>query len=236
MDLIGPMINRFIKGYLYSPVIVVGCHRSGTSFLVDKLRGLGVFMGNDLNDHSESIFFLECNQVLLNHTGSNWYAPFSFLSFIDSHPLALEQLRKLIIPFLKWRIFFRYMGVLFFMKTWKRHLSSGTPLWGWKDPRNSITLRVWLSIFPEAKIIHVSRNGMDVAKSIQTRELNRGRKSEYRSEECKDFSYCYKLWECYEASATKQLMNIESSRILHVSFNRLISDPAIDAEIKQFIA
>ena len=25
--------------------------------------------------------------------------------------------------------------------------------WGWKDPRNSITLPLWLRLYPEAKII-----------------------------------------------------------------------------------
>ena len=41
--------------------------------------------------------------------------------------------------------------------------------WGWKDPRNTFTLSIWLDIFPNAKIIHLHRAGMDVALSLRRR-------------------------------------------------------------------
>jgi hypothetical protein len=45
--------------------------------------------------------------------------------------------------------------------------------WGWKDPRNIFLLPLWLDIFPDAKIIHVFRNGVDVAYSLAQREKSR---------------------------------------------------------------
>ena len=45
--------------------------------------------------------------------------------------------------------------------------------WGWKDPRNTFLLPLWRDIFPEAKVIHVIRNGVDVAASLLTREEKR---------------------------------------------------------------
>ena len=42
--------------------------------------------------------------------------------------------------------------------------------WGWKDPRNSLTLPLWLRVFPEAKVLHIVRNGVDVSRSLVTRE------------------------------------------------------------------
>jgi hypothetical protein len=42
--------------------------------------------------------------------------------------------------------------------------------WGWKDPRNSITLPVWLKLFPDARVIHIVRNGVDVAESLYRRQ------------------------------------------------------------------
>lgn len=44
--------------------------------------------------------------------------------------------------------------------------------WGWKDPLNTFTADMWQDIFPEAKIIHVYRNPIDVAISLQNREKN----------------------------------------------------------------
>lgn len=43
--------------------------------------------------------------------------------------------------------------------------------WGWKDPRNTITLPIWLELFPNAKILHIRRHGVDVAQSLRKREL-----------------------------------------------------------------
>lgn len=41
--------------------------------------------------------------------------------------------------------------------------------WGWKDPKNTFTLPLWMELFPEAKVLHVKRHGVDVAYSLHTR-------------------------------------------------------------------
>ena len=41
-----------------------------------------------------------------------------------------------------------------------------TTPWGWKDPRNTFTLPLWIELFPDAKVIHVVRHGVDVAGSL----------------------------------------------------------------------
>jgi hypothetical protein len=43
--------------------------------------------------------------------------------------------------------------------------------WGWKDPRTTITLPFWLALFPDARVIHLVRNGIDVAESLYQRQL-----------------------------------------------------------------
>ena len=42
--------------------------------------------------------------------------------------------------------------------------------WGWKDPRNTFTLPLWLELFPEARVLHVTRHGVDVAASLRYRQ------------------------------------------------------------------
>lgn len=41
--------------------------------------------------------------------------------------------------------------------------------WGWKDPRNTLTLPVWLDLFPKARVVHIYRHGVDVANSLRVR-------------------------------------------------------------------
>ena len=41
--------------------------------------------------------------------------------------------------------------------------------WGWKDPRNSITLAFWLELIPDLKVIVPVRNPLDVAASLEQR-------------------------------------------------------------------
>lgn len=44
-----------------------------------------------------------------------------------------------------------------------------TPVWGWKDPRNSITLPFWKVILPQMKTLVCLRNPLDVANSLNKR-------------------------------------------------------------------
>jgi hypothetical protein len=54
-------------------------------------------------------------------------------------------------------------------------MTAGLPVkWGWKDPRTTLFCREWLTIFPEARVLHVVRHPLDAAMSLKDREL-RGR-------------------------------------------------------------
>jgi hypothetical protein len=41
--------------------------------------------------------------------------------------------------------------------------------WGWKDPRNSLTLPYWLRLFPQARLLQVRRNPEAIARSLMRR-------------------------------------------------------------------
>jgi hypothetical protein len=41
--------------------------------------------------------------------------------------------------------------------------------WGWKDPRNTITLPFWQSLFPDLKVVVCLRNPLEVAQSLMKR-------------------------------------------------------------------
>lgn len=59
-----------------------------------------------------------------------------------------------------------------------------TKVWGWKDPRNSLTLPFWRQLLPELKVIVMVRNPLEVAYSMRTRNGT-------------SYSFGLRLWEMY---------------------------------------
>ena len=59
-----------------------------------------------------------------------------------------------------------------------------TNVWGWKDPRNSLTLPFWKSILPELKTLVIVRNPLEVAYSMCERNGT-------------SYSFGLRLWEIY---------------------------------------
>ncbi|WP_287130438.1 sulfotransferase [Candidatus Cyanaurora vandensis] len=58
---------------------------------------------------------------------------------------------------------------------WRQYLHYRSPYrldipWGWKDPRNTFTLPLWLELFPSARVIHIHRDSPDVARSLLRRQ------------------------------------------------------------------
>jgi GT2 family glycosyltransferase/glycosyltransferase involved in cell wall biosynthesis len=56
--------------------------------------------------------------------------------------------------------------------------------WGWKDPRNSLTLPFWKSVLPGLKTVVVVRNPLEVAHSMRARNGT-------------SYSFGVRLWEIY---------------------------------------
>lgn len=64
-------------------------------------------------------------------------------------------------------------------------------VWGWKDPRNCLTLPFWRRLLPELKILVIVRNPLEVAYSLRSRN--------------EDTSYPFglRLWEIYNRRLTE---------------------------------
>ena len=57
-------------------------------------------------------------------------------------------------------------------------------VWGWKDPRNSLTLRFWQDLLPGLRTLIVVRNPLEVAHSMRERNGT-------------SYSFALRLWEIY---------------------------------------
>jgi hypothetical protein len=120
-------------------------------------------MGKDLQDDHESLFFIGLNEWIYENAGASWERP-AVLSELTGHDQAMEAVREYVSKRVSSRGSKAYSG-----RSLKKGLFEMEEMWGWKDPRNGPCLPVWKSIWPEMKIVHVMRHGVDVASSLKTR-------------------------------------------------------------------
>jgi len=121
------------------------------------LQACGLFLGreeelgfdsNNGEPHFEHVRFVALNDEILRRLGGSWNNPPEFRAGWEVMPeveVLTKQAKKLI----------------------KR--LNGRNYWGWKDPRNSLTLPFWRRIVPELKVVVCLRNPLEVAHSLRKR-------------------------------------------------------------------
>lgn len=226
----------------YSPVIILGMHRSGTSMISRFLEEMGMFMGARKDVNNEAIFFLDLNNWMLREANASWDRPDNF-QFINS-TYKREVFRLIEKHF---RSFIRRSIYLGYRKALRcGNIKDIDIPWGWKDPRNTITINIWKEVFPMAKLIHVYRNPLDVAESLRRREQIERSKTEvgdrrnlknylkeYTLSGTVTYQYSYRvenihegiqLWETYvgKAFSIEQSLNCQ---IIHVRYEDFLEEP-----------
>lgn len=133
----------------------------------ELLDRLGLFVGRELQDDHESTYFLALNEQIFARNGASWDNPLPMRYFLACKDAVDMTATALAADFASRRIgrFFSARGFLS-----RQSLANFDRPWGWKDPRSVFTLAVWLSLFPEARLIYILRNGVDVAASLMVRE------------------------------------------------------------------
>ena len=140
------------------PVIcVAGMHRSGTSMVARLLSLCGVYLGSPENltraapenrdGFWENPDFVELNDNLLAIVHAGWDLPPAEFEWAPRPELAAS----------------------FIKATELIERSAVHQRWGWKDPRNSLTLPFWLRLIPNLKVIICLRNPLEVARSLTVR-------------------------------------------------------------------
>jgi LPS sulfotransferase NodH len=211
---------EFIKNS--KPVIILGMHRSGTSLLVRLLKSLGVYLGRDLSANAESLFFQSYNRSLLIRHRGRWDEVVRAARTLQQ-PEVIRRESEAIVRELfgnqKLFDFFAPRDLLL----WK--IGYREPIWGWKDPRNSICLPVWLDVFENAKVIYVVRDGIDVAISLSRRERKRKKSHLDYSGRLQDFSKCFGLWEEYNQICRENLAQLSGRRVFQLKYEDLLTRP-----------
>lgn len=135
-------------------MVVLGMHRSATSLVAKGLHDAGVHMGDRLlgptkgNDHGhfEDKSFIQINDRIIGQAGGSWRNPPPEKDIIEvGKQIATE--------------------IYAFIKTKERY-----PLWGWKDPRTTITIRCYVEHLTNPIFVSCFRSVHDVAESLKARD------------------------------------------------------------------
>ncbi len=232
-----------------SPVIIIGMHRSGTSMLTMLLKELGLFVGKDLDpfDLHESMFFITLNDWLLRQCNATWDNVYNY-QFMDE--FMIEKAIPIVEGELKGKRRKKYLGGSQAFKV--KNIGNLDIPWAWKDPRTTITIDIWKRIFPDAKILHIYRNPVDVAESLRKRELyvREHAKLKFWVKILKFLDYKavqtlsprmlhieegIKVWEVYVQKALS-LTNTYGDQVMHIRYEDFLETPApILKEITDFI-
>jgi hypothetical protein len=97
---------------------------------------------------------------------------------------------------------------------------AGRSLWGWKDPRNSLTLPFWQRLLPGLRSVICLRNPVDVAASLERRDGI-------------PLDQAVALWQAYVARA---LVNTSGGSRLLVPYESYFEDPqGVAARLARFV-
>jgi len=208
-------------------------HRSGTSMFSRLLMDLGVHMGADQSENAESLFFQNINREIMTRHGGRW----------DLVQPVIERMRRSDIVdqeahTLEQRLF-AHGGVNQTFSSWQRltwQMGGQPAFWGWKDPRNSVTLPIWLRLFPGARVIHVLRNGIDVSISLHRREVKVGSRNPDVAENLNCFADYLRLWEDYVGGCLEHVSSFPNGDYRQVRYENLLVDPGRElGEILEFL-
>lgn len=219
------------------PVIIVGMHRSGTTMVTKMLDHLGLFVGDKKEINHEALFFWHINNWIFDIAHSRADLPHNFKYL---NPAARQVLETDLAwfsqsfrrhSFLGWDKFFKYKDI--------RNLDIP---WGWKDPKNSFTIDLWKTVFPDAKVLHIYRNPIDSISSFIERDLEM--KNRFRHNWKKQLKRTllvshryhtnfrlhslqegYNLWEEYVSKCLS--LEADFPEMKHVRYEDFLFDPAV---------
>jgi hypothetical protein len=227
----------------FAPIIVIGMHRSGTTMLSQQMEGLGIFMGKKKEMNHESTLFLGIDNWIAAQCGASWENPQPIHYLIENGELRARVADYINRYLLRTPRAMEYLGIGKFLR-YRSPFELDFP-WGWKSPLSTFTFPVWLDLFPNAKIIHIYRHGVDVANSLRARGRResvptwkqklyykmpilhaiRPKTGEFVRARCESLDGGLSLWEEYVAEARSHVSAL-GERALELRYEDVLSDPA----------
>lgn len=218
-------------------------HRSGTSLLTQLLMESGLFMGVNLTKNQECRFMNAINSWVFKQASATWDRPES-VDWLLNDPTIQSPINSYMDGLVSGIASSRFLGLTKWLRY--RSLHKMNQPWGWKDPKNTWTLPLWLKVFPRAQVLHIFRHGVPVSESLKVRReqainkrINRfnrwksyyinnpfGLKKEGFGEQplCQSLQGSFSIWEQY-ISRAYQSTQLLQDRVLHIRYETLLDQP-----------
>ena len=140
-------------------VVVLGMHRSGTSLVSSILHAMGVRMGEPAHlklfhrrdqpqGYWEDQDFTLLNRQIIKDAGGDWYTPLPSGRIVEAAKAYREEMAQLIER--------------------KEEAAIQSIGWGWKDPRNCLTMGAWWPFVStrDLRIVRVRRSNEAIVDSL----------------------------------------------------------------------
>jgi len=136
----------------YPPLIVLGMHRSGTSFLANWLVSCGFYFGDELlgrgngneEGHFEDLQILRLHEAILKSNRKSYQLASPFrLKYSEEQQKQAQSLHNN-----------------------RKHRKN----WGWKEPRTCLTMDLWEQVVPKYQSLVVFRDYRQVVDSFLRRK------------------------------------------------------------------
>ena len=186
------------------PIFIVGCPRSGTTLLRDLLRSHpGITIAPE--SHFIPRFYLSYGDP-----SSDQEAWRIARSILKTRRVGLWQIVAQPTDFIGCRSFSEVTTRLF--ELWARE--KGKPRWGDKTPHYVRHIPLLIQLFPDAQVIHVVRDGRDVALSwLRTRF------------EPRNLYKAARLWKEMATKGRRDGATLPADSYLEVRYETLLADP-----------
>jgi len=171
-----------------APVVIGGVGGSGTRLVARILLEVGYYLGRDLNESLDNLWFTLLFKRPLWYKAALSRGRSSIIKTMDvfsramlSGPLKMGDPARVLgaaLPMM-WRGHSpggRGRGIWPLLRAWnllarKGTTAQGATAWGWKEPNTHIYLEDLIMVFPDLKYINVVRHGLDMALSRNQQQL-----------------------------------------------------------------
>lgn len=152
--------------------VVLGMHRSATSMIARGLSFNNVYMGNNIDitefqpwGHWEDHSFWHLNDFILHSAGGTWANPppeEDILRVCNENHVQKTMKAQVQNMIEKAKLKFAELPA--------DKKKNGVPMWGWKDPRTTLTIKGWLPFLTNPHFICCFRQPLEVAESLNKRD------------------------------------------------------------------
>ena len=182
------------------PLLIVGMGSSGTRLLVEILEHCGIFMGGALSDNEpkEPTIFYTANKFVDKFRYEETL-PADWEDVVAAKAADIAWFASEVLPM-------RYVEAGY----------AGGP-WGAKDPRNTFVMPLYLNEFPNCRLIHLVRDGRDVALSKITKDWPQ----HLRLTDTDKLDRWFSVWQNHVAVASSYRARVPPGRFFEMRYEDL---------------